>query len=213
MKPLVAVLFATLGFTARLALAPLRDYPDVDTVHLFHGTPEKAESKKALKDARATTETLGIKLVEHRIRGAFDYEAILTALARAYGSIGNETVYLNASGGTRVMTMATTIFAFTNDVPLLYYDEYETTEGKQIPLRAFRELRTLGDSQRAILDRLRKSPADMGALAKDVGLAPSTLSAHVQRLTESGIVTVHREGKRRVVTVTPEILSIGALAV
>ncbi len=204
----VSVLFATLGFTAKLALAPLRNHAGIDTVHLFHGTPEKPEGRQALNDARATTKTLGVRLVEHKIKGAFDYEAILEAFANAYAKAIPEKVYVNASGGTRVMTMASTIFAFTNDLPLLYYDEYETLGGKEIPLRAFRELRTLGSSQRAILDRLRKSPADMGALAEDVGLAPSTLSVHVQRLANAGIVTVARQGKRRVVTAASAIISV-----
>ncbi len=203
----MVVLFATLGFTAKLALAPLRGHPDIQEVHVFHGTPEKPESKKALKDVRATTETLGMKLVEHRIKGAFDYEAILEAFSHAHARVGDAPVWMNASGGTRVMTMASTIFAFSNELPMLYYDEYETQSGKEIPLRAFRALRDLGESQRAILQRLRKSPADMSALAKDVGLAPSTLSVHVQRLAESGIVSVSRNGKRRVVTATPAILA------
>lgn len=204
----MAVLFATLGFTAKLALAPLRDHPEIDTVHLFHGTPEKPESKIAVKDVKATLKTLGIKLVEHRIKGAFDYEAILQSLANAHASVKNGPVLLNASGGTRVMTMATTIFAFTNDIPLLYYDEYETTSGKEIPLAAFRQLRDLGDSQRAILDRLRKGSADMGALSHDLGLAPSTLSVHVQRLTQAGIVSITKAGKRRVVTAVPAVLML-----
>lgn len=205
----MAVLFATLGFTAKLALAPLRDRPDIKTVHLFHGTPLKPEGREAMKDARATTKTLGVELVEHKVKGAFDYEAILAELAAAYGQVTGEEILLNASGGTRVMVMAATIFAFTNDVPLLYYDEYETTEGKQIPLRAFKDLRQLGESQLAILRHLKEGPSDMGTLAKEVGLAASTLSVHIQRLVASGIVTVEREGKRRIVTAVPAVMTLG----
>ncbi len=207
----MAVLFATLGFTAKLALAPLRDHPEVDAIHLFYGTPEKPESKAAFKAAKATAETLGIKFVGHKIKGAFDYEAILEAFTKAKDSVKGE-ILMNASGGTRVMTMASTIFAFTHDLPMLYYDEYETTEGKEIPLKAFRSLKELGKSQLAILDKLRRRPKDMGALAKEVGLAPSTLSVHVHKMEMAGIVSIDKDGRRRVVPANPSVMSVGGLA-
>lgn len=206
----MTVLFATLGFTPKLALAPLRDHRDIRRVHLFCGTPLKDEGAAALKACKATAETLQVPLTVHKVKGAFDYDALLEAFAKAYGSINGEPVLMNASGGTRVMTMAATIFAFANDVPMVYYDEYETTKGKLIPLRAFRALRTLGESQLALLTYLRDhGSADMSTLADHLDLAPSTLSAHVHRLHDDGLVTVERQGKRRVVTVVPEILKMG----
>jgi CRISPR locus-related DNA-binding protein len=207
----MVVLFAPLGFTAKLALAPLRDHPDIDTVHIFYGGPMKAEAKEALKACRSTTDTLGVSLVEHKVKDVFDYANILEALTTAYAAT-TEDVIVNASGGTRPMIMAATIFAFTHDVPLVYYDEYETTQGKLIPLRAYRALPGLGVSQQAILHRLEKGSADMGTLAHDIGLAPSTLSVHIQRLTESGLVTVEKHGKHRIVSVVPEIKRFAAEA-
>lgn len=208
----MTVLLTTLGFTAKLAMAPLRDHPDIDEVHLFYGSPLKAKGTQAVKDARATTSTLGVKLVEHKVKGAFDYTATLEALASTYAKVSSKPVILNGSAGTRPMIMATTIFAFTNDVPLLYYDEYETQKGKEIPLRAFRDLRQLGESQLAILRRVQSKATDMGTLAADVGLAPSTLSVHVQHLVESGIVRIERQGKRRIVTAVDEVMALGLTA-
>lgn len=204
----MSVLFATLGFTAKLALAPLRDHPDIDEVHLFYGTPLKAEGTKAVKDARATTSTLGVKLVEHKVKGAFDYSAVLASMSLAQATCTGD-IKINGSGGTRPMVMATTIFAFTNDVPLLYYDEYETKQGKQIPLRAFRHLRELGESQLAILRKIQSKPTDMSSLATAVGLAPSTLSVHVHHMVDAGIVRIEREGKRRIVSPVEEVLTMG----
>lgn len=203
----MAVLFATLGFTAKLALAPLRDHPEIDAIHLFYGTPEKPESKAAFKAAKATAETLGIKLVGHKIKGAFDYEAILEAFTKARSSVKDE-ILMNASGGTRVMTMASTIFAFTHDLPMLYYDEYETREGKEIPLKAFRALGGMGESQRGIIALLRKQPRRMGDLADALGIAPSTLSAHIKHLTAAGVVRVDRQGKERIVSGNPAVLAV-----
>lgn len=205
----MAVLFATLGFTAKLALAPLRDHPEIDAIHLFYGTPEKPESKAAFKAAKATAETLGIKFVGHEIKGAFDYEAILEAFSKAKASVKGE-ILMNASGGTRVMTMASTIFAFTHDLPMLYYDEYETTEGKEIPLRAFRALKDLGPSQRSILYRLLQGPANMGELATAVELAPSTLSVHVHAMAKSGILVLSKEGKTRIAELAQPVAKLGA---
>jgi len=105
---------------------------------------------------------------------------------------------------------AATIFCFTNGVPMVYYDEYETTKGKLIPLRAFRSLRTLGESQRAVLVYLRDhGSADMSTLSEKMRLAPSTLSAHVGHLKEEGLVTVERVGKRRIVSVVSEVMKVG----
>jgi CRISPR locus-related DNA-binding protein len=206
----LTVLFSTLGFTPKLAMAPLRDHQDIKSVHLFCGTPLKDEGTAALKACKATANTLQVPMTVHRVKGAFDYDALLEAFAKARATLKGEPILVNASGGTRVMTMAATIFAFTNDVPLVYYDEYETTKGKLIPLRAFRSLRSLGESQMALLTYLRDhGSADMSTLSEHLALAPSTLSAHVSRLTTDGLVTVERKGKRRVVSVVPEVMKIG----
>jgi hypothetical protein len=80
-----------------------------------------------------------------------------------------------------------TFFAFSRDVPMPYYGEYAMQAGKAILFRAFRARGNSGESQRAILDRLRKSITEIGALTKYVGLAPSTLNVHVQRLAQAGM--------------------------
>lgn len=200
----MVVLLAPLGFTPKLALAPLRDH-DVEEVHLLYGLPLK-EGKEAVEKARATVETLGIRLREHGIRDVFDYEAILEAFEAAYAEAGDREVLVNGSGGTRPMIMATTIFAYAHDLPLVYYDDYNTKGGKLIPLKAFSKVSRLGESQNAILERLGKGEADMGTLSEEVGLAASTLTGHIQRMEASGLVSVRREGKRRIVAATPEIL-------
>lgn len=52
----------------------------------------------------------------------------------------------------------------------------------------------------AILQALVESgPMTMGALAEEMGVAPSTLTAHVAMLRELGIVEVRRDGREMVV--------------
>lgn len=205
----MAVLLATLGHTSKLVLAPLRDHPEIKTIHVFYGLPQQADGKTALAAVRTTSETMGIQLVEHAVKNAFDYTNFLHALSTTYKSLGKEDVLLNGSGGTRVMVMAATIFAFTHDVPLLYYDEYQTQEGTVIPLKAFRNLGRLGETPRAILKRLqRKGPADMSTLADELEIAASTLSVHVQNLQQAGTVIVDRDGKRRIVTLVPDLAKV-----
>lgn len=99
----MTILFATLGFTPKLALAPLRDTPDIDAVHLFCGTPLKDEGAVACK---ATAETMQVPLTVHKVKGAFDYDALLEAFAKAHATLNGLPVLMNASGGTRVMTIA-----------------------------------------------------------------------------------------------------------
>jgi hypothetical protein len=45
----------------------------------------------------------------------------------------------------------------------------------------------------------------MGTLASDIGIAPSTLSVHVQRLAADGLVQISVDGKRRIIAATPEL--------
>jgi DNA-binding transcriptional ArsR family regulator len=49
----------------------------------------------------------------------------------------------------------------------------------------------------------------MSTPALHLELAPSTLSAHVHRLNDDGLVTVERHGKRRVVSCVPEVMKVG----
>jgi hypothetical protein len=45
----------------------------------------------------------------------------------------------------------------------------------------------------------------MGTLASDIGIAPSTLSVHVQRLAADGLVQISVDGKRRIIAAAPEL--------
>ena len=206
----MATLFATLGHTPNLVLAPLRGNGTLASLHVFYGTPQEPEGKRAIAAVRGACAGLGVNLAEHPVKNAFGYTNFLSAFSQARASVPRgEQVSFNASGGTRVMIMAATIFCFTRDIPLLYYDEYQTKEGTIIPLRAFRNLDRLGEMPLAILRRLQgKGPADMSTLAHDVGLSPSTVTGHIQTLTEAGAVQVGRQGKRRVVTLVPDLASI-----
>jgi DNA-binding transcriptional ArsR family regulator len=204
----VAFLFATLGYTPQLVLAPLRGQPAYEAVHVFYG-PGPKDAEEALTKVRTACKALGVKLVVHKVADPFDYTAFLHAFNQALKELGQVEVHVNASGGTRVGIMASTIFCFTQDIPLLYFDEYGTKEGKTIPLRAFRNLDRIGDKPRAILRRLQKrGPADMGTLATEMSLAPSTLTEHVATLLEAGTVLVDREGKRRIVALVPDLAKI-----
>lgn len=209
MKGRVALL-ATLGFTPKLVVAPLRDHPEVTDLHVFYGPASKREVQEALQEVRIMAQVFDVVVHEHDLPDAFDYVDALRALDDTWRSLPEGTEALvNGSGGPRPMTMAATIFGFTRDVPLLYYDEYHR-EGRAIPLRAYRELGSLGASQKRILQRLQQGEADMSTLATDLGLAPSTLSQHVKELEGTNAVRVVREGKRRVVSLEPDLVGLGA---
>jgi hypothetical protein len=209
------VLFATLGYTPRLVMAPLRHHPEIRAVHVFYGPPGQKKAEVALAKLRTACEALDVQLWAHGVKDAFDYLGFLHAMEQAHGKLPTDTeVLFNGSGGPRPMTMAATIFCFTRNVPLLYYDEYNSQGGRVIPLKAYRSLQDMGDSQRRILQRLQRGEADMGTLSQDLGLAPSTLTKHVTRLEENDVVSVAREGKRRIVTLQPDLvgLDMGAVA-
>lgn len=203
----MVVLFSTLGFTPKLAIAPLRHHPEIHEMHVFFGPPTKKETQETLQELRVMAKAFDVRVVEHSLPDAFEYGDVLRAMTDAAADV--DEVVVNASGGPRPMIMAATIFCFTRDIPLVYYDEYDTQHGKEIHLKAFRNLDRFGSSQRRILQRLQQSgEADMGTLATEMGLAPSTLSQHVRELVDAHAVAVRREGKRRVVSLEPGLAHI-----
>lgn len=207
-EPMV-VWFATLGHTPEHVLGPLRKERDVRSFHVFFGSPQLDEGKAALRAIRDFCSSKRIELVEHSVPGAFDYANFLRSFSEAWAAVSRKSkVLFNASGGTRVMQMAATIFCFTHEIELHYYDEYESQEGRVIPLRAFRSLDRVGPTPRAILEHLQnQGPCDMTSLAARLDLAPSTITQHVQGLENSGTVVVERSGKRRIVRLLPELTS------
>lgn len=212
---MVTVLFATMGFTPSLVVAPLRQFPDIRELHLFFGPSKDRRHSDALDAIRGVTETFQVKVIEHKVNDAFDFDEDLRALVRALDQVPDgRPVIVNASSGPRPLIMAATIFCSTHDLPLHYYDEYDTTEGKVIPLKAYHSLRGLGGSKRALLQKLqKKGPADVSSLSGSLKLAVSTVSAHVHELAEMGLVTVSRDGKRQVVTLEPGVRMLDLEAV
>lgn len=86
--------------------------------------------------------------------------------------------------------------------------------GRLFQPRAFRSLGSLGESQLARPTYQRDDgSADMSKLALHLELAPSSLSAHVGHLEAEGLVTMEKQGKRRIVTVVPEVITVGLEAV
>lgn len=206
----VVVWFATLGHTADHVLGPLRKAEkETRSFHVFFGSPLLDEGRAALRTVREFCGSKRIELVEHAVPGAFDYANFLRAFSEAWAGVSRKSkVLFNASGGTRVMQMAATIFCFTHEIELHYYDEYESQEGRVIPLQAFRSLDRVGPTPRAILQFLQtQGPSDMSSLAQRLSLAPSTITQHVQGLETSGAVVIERLGKRRVVRLLPELTS------
>jgi DNA-binding transcriptional ArsR family regulator len=203
-----------MGYTASLVVAPLRQHPDIRELHLFHG-PKDANHIKALAAVRQVAATFGVRIVDHTTKHGFDFDEALRLYVQAYDKVPEkEDVLFNASSGPRPMIMAATIFCFTHDVPLVYYDEYDTKQGKRIPLTAYRSIRGLGDTKRALVRNLQKKGSlDMGTLAKALKLGASTVSVHVHELATMDIVGVQRDGKRVMVTLRPEMATLDLEAV
>ena len=206
-RTVLTVLFATMGYTASLVVAPLRQYPEIREMHVFFGPSKDPRHSQTLRTVQEVGETFGVKLHKHATKDGFDFDQALRAYVQTLDKVREgDLVLFNASGGPRPMIMAATIFCNTHDIPLLYYDEYDTKEGKQVPLKAYRSLRGLGDTKRALLQRLKdKGPTDVSGLASGLNLAMSTVSAHVRELLGKGLVSTERDGKRQVVALTPGI--------
>jgi CRISPR locus-related DNA-binding protein len=211
----LTVLFATMGYTASLVVAPLRQFPDIREMHVFYGVSKDQRHPETLRAVRGVSESFKVKLKEHKLRNGFDFEESLRSYVKTLNAVPEASkVMFNASSGPRPMIMAATIFCSTHDIPLHYYDEYDTAEGKVVPLKAFRSLRGLGDTKRALLKILQsEGPSDVSTLAAGLKLAMSTVSAHVHELAGFGLVQTARDGKRQLVTLEPGVSSLNIEAV
>ena len=216
LRTVLTVLLATMGYTASLVVAPLRQYPDIREMHVFFSSSKDPRHLETLRAVRGVSESFKVKLHEHKLRNGFDFEEALRAYVVTLNAVPEaKPVVFNASSGPRPMIMAATIFCSTHDIPLHYYDEYDTSEGKVVPLKAFRSLRGLGATKLKVLRKLQKAgPCDVSTLASSLDLAMSTVSAHVHELATSGLVQTVREGKRQLVTLEPglAVLDLEAVA-
>lgn len=204
------ILFATLGYTARLCLAPLRD-ERFQRAFVFCGSEDTAERRSALLELRETMAAAGVVLEERKLADPFDFEQALRAYGAAHDTLPTEAkVIFNASSGPRPMIMAATLFCHVRALRLVYYDEYATRRGRDIPLQAFRKLGEIGEAKRTMLRRLQsRGPSDMSTLARTMRLAPSTVSEHVKELAAEGVVTIAREGRRRVIQLSSGVEALG----
>lgn len=66
----------------------------------------------------------------------------------------------------------------------------------------------LGDAtRRTILDRLRRRPASVGELVVGLPVSQPAVSQHLKVLREAGLVTVTKDGARRIYAVRTEGLA------
>jgi DNA-binding transcriptional ArsR family regulator len=73
---------------------------------------------------------------------------------------------------------------------------------------AKRSLDALGDpTRRAVLERLAAGPRPVGEIANGLPVSRPAVSQHLRVLREAGLVTVRREGARRVYAVDPSGLA------
>jgi DNA-binding transcriptional ArsR family regulator len=73
---------------------------------------------------------------------------------------------------------------------------------------AKRSLDALGDpTRRAVLERLAAGPRPVGEIADGLPVSRPAVSQHLRVLREAGLVTVRREGARRVYAVDPSGLA------
>ena len=204
-----------MGYTPALVVAPLRQRRSITDMHVFYGPPQDPKREGPLEAVRKVAESFDVKLHVHAVEDGFDYDQAMRSFVAARDQVPKgRRILFNASSGPRPMIMAAALFCHTHGLPLVYYDEYDTKEGRAIPLQAYRGLSGISRTKRSLLRRLQaQGPTDVGTLARKMGLANSTVSEHVKELHAEGILTVDKEGRRRVVRLTPAIKDLHLEAV
>lgn len=203
----MVVVFATLGFTPGLVLAPLHEHPAKRLV-VFYGATAKPDDRRqrnaCLAKVRRHCRRHRIELDEIELDDGFDFEEANLAFAEAYGEHGPEVI-MNASSGPRPMIMAAAVFCMLHRVPLVYHDEYEAATGRRVPVEIVSNLLRQPRTKKSILLNLRGEDkgVSVGALAARLNVSHPTMVQHLKELRIDGLIESQAVGKSTLVRATP----------
>ena len=207
----MTVLFGTLGFRSEALLPAIKSATDVEKIVFYHDHHES--SLKAKSDVCSYCEQIGIKAVPIAVDDAFDFLLVAKRMkqdVRRYRKDGEEIVCFNIAGGTKLMSSAALLVSILEGIPATYVHD-KTLQPFHLPLLRIKYSETLTTKQRAILRYIldhRDVEFSEKELAGAVGVEKATISHHVSRLVEKGIVTlVPKKGDRRmkIVKVEPAV--------
>lgn len=140
------------------------------------------------------SDKIGLKAVEVPL----DFEAGVAKILRALLEAKHRELIMNLSGAPKLLAMEA-LMAIT--LSGLERVRVEIEPGKAVDLRGL--LGELGGAEERLLRAVERGPLMLSDAAAEAGLAISSAYRAMERLEGAGLVRTAKEGKKRVIELTP----------
>lgn len=192
MEHTILDIYGTLGFTPKKFLPTLRSRHDVERAVVFHD--DHADSQAAAKEVTAYCKSVGIALECVQL-DAFDMVECASAMQKKVRARGAENILFNVTGGTTVLNAAAVLTCILEGVPAVYLNQESRSE-IPLPLITARYDRLLSTPQRRVLAHINRTKGcTLGELVTGLGQSKPTMSHHVQKLVDYGLVSRRTDDK------------------
>lgn len=207
------ILLSAVGFREFMVQSVV-DYLDPDEVVLIHG--EHGKSQNAHQRILEQAERDGRPVMSHRVED-WDMLAWSDTIEAVLDRYKDDRVTVNVTAGHTLSVSMLAVHAAKRGLPVIVYDWEEEADTDRRPDNwmatkihqhspgAVLNLRRVSDVDRVVLDTLLDGSAPVSQLRSRSGLAQSSISTSLARLSKKGFVTMHREGGGRQYRLQPGI--------
>lgn len=213
-------LVGTFGWTEQFVLSSILKHgiEAGDRIILLVPAKRDEKSEAILRDFESFLSRYGegMKLEIRRIPlESFEGAVVeISKILRDELSKGPEKVIVNLSGGMRVLILAAYV-AVLLTCPRSTLIELETEDREKsyiIPNPSIKNLLTLRDLEKKILEELSKGARSMRDLMRELKIPRSTLHKYLKELERNGLISLRKDGRLLTLEMTPlgKLIMIGA---
>lgn len=195
---------ATVGKTIGPITDGIRAYP-IDELYLLYNEGSVEEAKKI----RNTAENWKLKC--HMVEiNQFDIEDIFVKILLIYRRNKRSRIFINVTGGTKIMSNAAFIAGYLLGANVYYIREAQENESLQdcvieLPVPKI-QLEDIDENQKRILSHLlvNKGMISTGTseLSKKLLLKPQLISYHLNRLEAANLINNEKKGRINIIKLT-----------
>ena len=201
---------ATVGVNEKPIIRGVRAYPP-DKLYLIHS--DKREIEKNALEIKEKVEAWDIKC-ETKIINAFRLDETIIYIQEIYHKHKKDTIYINFTGGTKVMASAALLagYLFKLDIIYVLSDEVEENKGKpneelvvKLPLPRT-DLEELEENQKKILlivfQNNNKLELANTILHEKLKRSKQIISYHLKELEKKGLIKPIYKGRSKTIELT-----------
>ncbi len=195
------ILIATVGEQTKPIYEGFNKVKDIDKIYLLCSETTKRFAEEIRKNILNIYSD-----VELIVTSASELHAILEDLHKHVDYRRNDKIVSNITGGTKVMTLALYIYTMllNGEAFYIFKNEDESMEFFRLPCLKFNYRDIFGSKghRYKIAKLLLFKPRNQTEIAKELKLKDSTVSAHIEKMRQEGIVNIHYRGREKEIELT-----------